>query len=341
MRKILGINELGEFSGEREEYLFRMIEAEKIADGKRIALYGLGKHTERLLKFLEKHGKEVKEKICCLIDREKENINVNGYPVLKLKDAVKVYQIDCIIISSYRFQDEIYERIQNIEEDGVTVYKIYDGFNEETIERIYLFDDDELGIKKNIWSVETYYEHINRYYWALPFCIHKSVLDMACGCGYGTGIISEKADYVAGVDISQLSISYAKRHFNDENTDFVCESIYDIAFDKKFDVITSFETIEHIDDEEKYFATIKRYIKDNGVVLISTPYAEKDGVCSFNRWHVNEYTLLRFQETLQRHFKDVIYYRQELDKTCAVSVDDGTMSGAVYEKTIMLAACFV
>ena len=340
MRKILNLNELGEFSGEREEYLFKMIESEKIASSKRIALYGLGKHTEKLLRFLGKHSMGVKEKICCLIDKEKENIYMEGYPVLKLGDALKMYQIDCIIISSYRLQDEIYERIHKIQEDGVKIYKIYNGFDEDVMERIWLFDDDELGIKRNIWSAEVYYGHINRYYWALPFCIHKSVLDMACGCGYGTGIISEKADYVAGVDISQLSISYAKRHFNDENTDFVCESIYDIAFDKKFDVITSFETIEHIDDEEKYFATIKRYIKDNGVALISTPYAEKDGVCSFNRWHVNEYTFQRFQKTLGKHFKDIIYYRQELDNTCAISIDDGTMSGAVYEKTVILAVCF-
>ena len=76
MRKILNLNELGEFSGEREEYLFKMIESEKIASSKRIALYGLGKHTEKLLRFLGKHSMGVKEKICCLIDKEKENICV-------------------------------------------------------------------------------------------------------------------------------------------------------------------------------------------------------------------------------------------------------------------------
>ena len=88
MKKILSLRELGEFSDEREEYLFRMIESEKIISSRKIGLYGLGKHTEKLFKFLEKHGTEVKEKVCCLIDREKRDVNIEGYSVLRLEDTV-------------------------------------------------------------------------------------------------------------------------------------------------------------------------------------------------------------------------------------------------------------
>ncbi len=340
MGKILNAKELSEFSGEREEYLYQMLNSDRIGASKKIALYGLGKHTEKLLRFFGKHAPALKERICCLIDREKENINVGGYAVLSLEDAIRLYQIDCVIISSYRFQDEIYERICEIEKDNIIVYKIYDGLAEEAMERIYLYDDVELQIKKNIWSEEIYYGHINRYYWALSFCIHKNVLDIACGCGYGTEIIAEEANMVTGVDISELSIAYAKKHFNRNNTEFICNSIYDINLDVKFDVITSFETIEHIDDEGKYFETIDRHLNTRGIALISTPYSERDGKSDINEWHINEYTVSRFQKVLGNVFHKVIFYRQELDGRCPISIDDGSMMDAQYEKTVILAVCF-
>src|SRR5262249_10794444 len=76
-----------------------------------------------------------------------------------------------------------------------------------------------------------------------------------------------------------------------------------------FDVIVSFETIEHFDatGQERFAAEVRRLLKPDGILLISTPNREtysKDGVQG-NPYHFREFTRAEFLEFLHRSFAHV------------------------------------
>lgn len=151
-------------------------------------------------------------------------------------------------------------------------------------------------------------EHLNRYYFALRYTKNKKVLDIACGTGYGTAIISQVAKQVIGVDISLDSIVHARENYSKKNTEFLQGTATNLHFFKNnsFDVVVSFETIEHIRDHHTYLMEVKRVLKDKGIFICSTPnkkivspYTKKPR----NPHHVREYTLKDFRSLIRKYFK--------------------------------------
>jgi ubiquinone/menaquinone biosynthesis C-methylase UbiE len=158
-------------------------------------------------------------------------------------------------------------------------------------------------------------EHENRYIFASRFCTNKKVLDLACGTGYGSEIlVAREAKECVGVDISKTTITYAAKKFPD-----VSYSIMDatqLGFcAAAFDVVCSFETIEHIQSYEKYLSEIKKVLKPGGILIISTPLKEAwspYGSKSANRFHVKEFSQKEFCEVLNRFFNILELYGQGL-----------------------------
>jgi 2-polyprenyl-3-methyl-5-hydroxy-6-metoxy-1,4-benzoquinol methylase len=64
-------------------------------------------------------------------------------------------------------------------------------------------------VDPRISRAEIHYEHLYRYYFALHFVKDKKVLDLACGEGYGSYILSKSAEYVTGLDIDEKTIKHA------------------------------------------------------------------------------------------------------------------------------------
>ena len=133
--------------------------------------------------------------------------------------------------------------------------------NSSAIERVEL----------SVISITTF-EHVNRYIFASNFVNNKIVLDAACGTGYGSNYLSNYATTVYGIDIDNDTIETNKRIYNKNNLIFSCGSIYHLPYeDNMFDVIISFETIEHVDDGDKVLSEFKRVLKSDGILIISTP----------------------------------------------------------------------
>ena len=147
------------------------------------------------------------------------------------------------------------------------------------------------------------------------------------------------AEKVIGVDISEHAIAHANKTYGNTNCEFICENISNIELDLQADVVVSFETVEHIVDEDSYFAAIDRILKPGGILLISTPLAQSNGVSISNPYHTNEYTRERFCSTLEKHFGQILWYRQDSGNDYAVSIDDGSMKADSGSLTIMLAVC--
>src|SRR5262245_49397180 len=96
--------------------------------------------------------------------------------------------------------------------------------------------------------------HLKRYDFALPYCADVDVLDAGCGAGYGSAHLARAARSVAGMDASAEVIAHARRRYGLPSVVFRVGDVEALAdADGSFDVVCSFETIEHVDDPERAF----------------------------------------------------------------------------------------
>jgi SAM-dependent methyltransferase len=158
--------------------------------------------------------------------------------------------------------------------------------------------------------VATFWEHVYRYRLATRWVGGKDVLDIACGEGYGTSaILASGARSVLGVDISLEACQHATRRYGVETRQGSAEEIP--CGDGSFDVVVSFETIEHVERPERFLRELVRVLRPGGRLIISTPnrdlYREVDPA---NRYHLSEMTPAEFQSALAAGFSGVEMYFQ-------------------------------
>jgi SAM-dependent methyltransferase len=148
-------------------------------------------------------------------------------------------------------------------------------------------------------------EHLHRYAICLDFVKGKKVLDIASGEGYGSNLIAKYAQEVVGVDISKDAVVHAQKKYACENLEFQVGSVLDIPYESDvFDVVVSFETIEHISDHRKMIAEIKRVLKSDGLLIISTPEKAvySDQANYSNPYHEKELYEEEFVQILSEQF---------------------------------------
>src|SRR6266496_4528728 len=92
---------------------------------------------------------------------------------------------------------------------------------------------------------ETLDLHLARYQFARSNLIPGKLLDMACGVGYGTAILSHdpRITQAVGVDLSSAAIEYATRRYGGERISFLCSDALKFRGSEPFDNIVSLETI--------------------------------------------------------------------------------------------------
>jgi ubiquinone/menaquinone biosynthesis C-methylase UbiE len=152
--------------------------------------------------------------------------------------------------------------------------------------------------------------HLDRYRFAATRVKGKRVLDCACGTGYGVRVLRELggAGYVIGVDIEARAVEYASKNHRSGSAEFICSSGDCLALsDASVDVITSFETMEHVPDDSSLLEEFYRVLRPGGALIISTP----------NQWpivdapyHVREYDRAAFLKVLEPRFECVELYNQ-------------------------------
>src|ERR1051326_8231519 len=159
------------------------------------------------------------------------------------------------------------------------------------------------------------YEHLHRYAVCLDLVAGKSVLDVASGEGYGAALLASAAESVTGVDIDAGSVEHARHLYYKPNLKFVVGSCDRIPLpDQSFDIVTSFETIEHHDKNEEMLDEIKRVLKPVGMLIISSPnrltYSDEPGYK--NPFHVKELYYDEFYDLLLRRFQSIRVFGQRL-----------------------------
>jgi ubiquinone/menaquinone biosynthesis C-methylase UbiE len=149
-------------------------------------------------------------------------------------------------------------------------------------------------------------EHKQRYEWALDYCQGLRVLDVACGTAYGSTILAQRgAAQVVGIDISVEAVaSNGERpaRLALANGD-ACNLPFD---DNSFEVVVSFETIEHLSSPEHLLMEISRVLKPGGVCICSSPnrdFFPFSGKKETNPFHISEMSYEEFDDLFARYFE--------------------------------------
>lgn len=139
---------------------------------------------------------------------------------------------------------------------------------------------------------------------ALPYIKQSDkILDAACGNGFGLVRLAAQAGEVYGVDFSEEAIATTKRRVGGiQNIKLFAADVTKLPFaDATFDVITSFETVEHV-DATSYVSEICRVLKSDGLLIVSTPQNSR-GECPVNPHHLHEYSLNEFKQIFAGFFQ--------------------------------------
>ncbi len=170
-------------------------------------------------------------------------------------------------------------------------------------------------IPENYESKEEYLIYL-RHLFAYEFVEKKlppkcQVLEVGFGEGYGVSKLSKskKVKEIVGLDIDIGSVKHASSKYNSKKSRFKHYNGDKMPFENNsFDVVVSFQVIEHIKNEENYISEIYRVLKKHGIFVLTTPnrvYRLKPGQKPWNRFHVREYDSETLKKALRRKFSSV------------------------------------
>jgi SAM-dependent methyltransferase len=135
-----------------------------------------------------------------------------------------------------------------------------------------------------------------------------TVLDCACGLGYGTAILAAQSagSRFIGVDIDAPSSAYARANFSQQyGVEYVTASATDLSFleDDSVDLIVSFETIEHLPDYAPFLKEARRVLRPDGRIIASVPnlWVDETGEDP-NPWHFHWFDYPKFRDTMAEYF---------------------------------------
>jgi SAM-dependent methyltransferase len=167
-------------------------------------------------------------------------------------------------------------------------------------------------------------EHLHRYQLAAELCEGARVLDLACGSGYGSRILRERAAAVTGVDNDAGTIDAAKATVGQEtDIEFVAadavEYLRSLALDD-LDAIVCFEGIEHFPDPELAFGALVRFAEAGKRLIVSVPNSR--AFREQNEFHVTDFGYEEAMQAVERFQERVMLYQFLAEGSLILSGDD-------------------
>jgi SAM-dependent methyltransferase len=143
---------------------------------------------------------------------------------------------------------------------------------------------------ENYW----FRRHLAVYEWVAERCAGLSVVDMACGEGYGCEVLARRARRVTGVDANPEAYEHARLKYTRPGIRFERAPIESYA--EPCDAIVFLQTVEHVDEPARALARFGQlartvFVSTPNLLTLAPPGAEK----SDNPWHLREYRVEEFR----------------------------------------------
>ncbi len=158
-----------------------------------------------------------------------------------------------------------------------------------------------------------YAQHLARYRAVAAKVAGCSVLDVACGAGYGSKILADAgAREIVGIDRDPAVIDYAVRHYSDDAIVFRTGTL-DMLSRAGFDVIACLETLEHVEEPTEFLHGLAARLTPGGALFVSATTVPTRLLYQYHLHDFSEDEFLRLIETSGFRIDDVL--RQEFRAT--------------------------
>jgi 2-polyprenyl-3-methyl-5-hydroxy-6-metoxy-1,4-benzoquinol methylase len=174
----------------------------------------------------------------------------------------------------------------------------------------------ERQVEKTVGKIRP--DHTNRYEWVTSYLSflkdeNIKILDCFCGVGYGCNILSDffKKATITGIDGSKETIDFANRFYSKNTIDYHIKR-FPFNQEDKYDLVVSFESLEHVEPYKDFFKFLKKSLKNNGYLILSTPnesiipYKEGDYKFHYRHFCISDYKELAYDYNL---YIEKIFYQ--------------------------------
>lgn len=285
-----------------------IIEMRNMCESKKfgIAIWGAGKRGKETLKRIGKTN------VRAFIDRstDKQGTSLDGIEVLSFPEYQQRFSTESVVVISPMVG--VRDIKMQLDQSG---YHHYVEYSQLFGGRDFSLKSGERQTGKNLDDIR--FDHLCRYQLVDKYLenVDKCLVggDFFCGTGYGTHLLANHPHvYMMGVDASQEAVSFANRYYGGERI-FFSSKVFPFDLPKAyFDFIVSFESIEHVEDSEKFVRIMIDALKPGGILFLSVPnetirpfYKQDDP------FHFRHYTFDEIVALLHPHGTIMSWYGQD------------------------------
>ena len=144
------------------------------------------------------------------------------------------------------------------------------------------------------------------------------VLDLGSGEGYGTSLLARKAGMVVGLELDPTVAADAQKKYDSSNLHFVAGSGVQIPFIELFDVVVCLETLGHVDNRGGLIREVKRLLKPDGLLIVSTRDSDDDAP------YDEAFSFEEFRKLLESTFRETQFLGQRVYPSSSIWPVEGT-----------------
>jgi 2-polyprenyl-3-methyl-5-hydroxy-6-metoxy-1,4-benzoquinol methylase len=135
-------------------------------------------------------------------------------------------------------------------------------------------------------------DHLNRYKFGLKYVKNEGFgLDLFCGNGYGSYIVSKQNHHILSIDASSDAITFANANYSTDKVYFSNKQWPFQLPPQQFDFCFCLESIEHVNNGAKLLDAIYSALKPGGILILSTPNQDlMPFIQKEHKFHFRHYT---------------------------------------------------